>query len=431
MPVAALAASEDEIEQILVSASRIGVVDQRVHVLDEADVDSAGFHPTDLLTLLPGFALSTAGPRGALSQARVRGAEANHLLVMVDGIQVNDPAAGSEFDFGSLDLAAIERLGFLAGPQSAVWGSDAIAGVLHFDTTPRVDGRRLRVGYGSHHTTDADITFAQVADRGYAKAVLGHVASDGTNAARTGAEDDGFANTTVHLGAGRQTGNWDLSVVARATEANAEYDPSPAPRYVPMDGDRTTRSRVTTVGATARLNGADRFVPWLTVASTHTNREHAADRVVSNATIGRRDVATLSGNLLLDRQRLNLTAEYETERFEQTGQATPFGDPNHRQRAATSSVATEYQTDFGMLSVSASARGDFNDAFQGALSYRLGAQHIPRHAGSSTWGVASKIQRSSNASATHRMCSSAIRICNPRRRLATRLAWRNRGPTGR
>ena len=166
VPVSALAASEDEIEQILVSASRIGVVDQRVHVLDEADVDSAGFHPTDLPTLVPGFALSTAGPRGALSQARVRGAEANHLLVMIDGIQVNDPAAGSEFDFGSLDLAAIERVEFLAGPQSAVWGSDAIAGVLHIDTTPRVDDRRLRVGYGSHHTTDADITFAQVAERG-------------------------------------------------------------------------------------------------------------------------------------------------------------------------------------------------------------------------------------------------------------------------
>ncbi len=330
----ALAASEDEvsskdeIEEMLVSASRIGVVDQRVHVLGEADVDSAGFHPTDLLTLLSGFALSTAGPRGALSQARVRGAEANHLLVMIDGIQVNDPGAGSEFDFGSLDLAAIERIEFLAGPQSAVWGSDAIAGVLQFDSTPRVDERRLRVGYGSLNTTDTNIAFAQVADRGYAKAALGHIASDGTNAARNGAEDDGFANTTVHTSAGRHGGNWDLSVVARATEADAEYDPSPAPRYVPMDGDRTTRSRVTTVGATARFNGADRFVPWLSIASTRTSREHAANRVVTNATIGRRDVATLSANLLRDHQRLDLTAEYETERFEQTGQATPFGDPN-------------------------------------------------------------------------------------------------------
>ena len=272
-----------------------------------------------------------------------------------------------------MDLAAIERIEFLAGPQSAVWGSDAIAGVLQFDTTPRVDERRLRVGYGSLNTTDTNIAFAQVADRGYAKAVLGHIASDGTNAARNGAEDDGFANTTVHTRAGRHGGNWDLSVVARATEADAEYDPSPAPRYVPMDGDRTTRSRVTTVGATARFNGADRFVPWLSIASTRTSREHAANRVVTNATIGRRDVATLSANLLRDHQRLNLTAEYETGRFEQTGQATPFGDPNHRQRAATSSVATEYQIDFGVLSVSASARRDFNDAFQNALSYRLGA----------------------------------------------------------
>ncbi|MCY4012451.1 MAG: TonB-dependent receptor [Gammaproteobacteria bacterium] len=379
-PVAAAAEDEDEdedeeeaLEEVRVAASRIGVVDQRVVVLDNDDLASTGFHPGDLLPLLPGFALATSGPRGSLSQARVRGAEANHLLVMIDGVAVNDPAAGSEYDFGNLDLTAIDGVEFLAGPQSAVWGSDAIAGVLHFDTTPEADSRRLRVGYGSHDTTNADLGVARVSERGHLKVGVGHIASDGTNAALDGTEDDGYANTTAHLAASREVGGWDLSLAARATEAEAAYDPSPAPLYIPMDGDRITTTDASLLRATARFVGKERFVPWLTVARNRTERAHATDGIVRNGTTGERDTVSLSANLLLERQRVNMTIEHVVERFDQAAPTTVFGDPNHGQRTRTSSVAAEYQRDLPLVSVSLSARADANSAFRHAFAYRLGA----------------------------------------------------------
>ena len=373
-PVAAAVEDEEEApEEVRVAASRIGVVDQRVAVLDNDDLASTGFHPGDLLPLLPGFALATSGPRGSLSQARVRGAEANHLLVMIDGVAVNDPAAGSEYDFGNLHLTAIDGVEFLAGPQSAVWGSDAIAGVLHFDTTPRADSRRLRVGYGSHGTTSADLGIARVSERGHLRVDVGHIASDGTNAALQGAEDDGFVNTTGHIAASREVGRWDLSFAARGTEAEAAYDPSPAPLYIPMDGDRITTTDASLLRATARFVGSERFVPWLTVSRNRTEREHAADGMVQNGTTGERDTVSLSANLLLEAQRVNMTIEHVVERFGQTGLATVFGDPNQSQRTRTSSVAAEFQRDLPLVSISVSARADANSAFRDAFAYRLGA----------------------------------------------------------
>ena len=375
MAAHAVAADDDqeELEEVRVAASRIGVVDQRVVVLDADDVASTGFHPADLLPLLPGFALATSGPRGSLGQARVRGAEANHLLVMIDGVAVNDPAAGSEFDFGNLDFTGVDGVEFLAGPQSAVWGSDAIAGVLHFDTTPEADSRRLRVGYGSHDTTNADLGIARVGDRGHLKVSVGHIASDGTNAALHGPEDDGFANTTAHLAGSREVAEWEFAFAARATEAEAAYDPSPGPLYIPMDGDRVTTTDASLLRATARFVGAERFVPWLTIARNRTEREHAADRVVGSGTTGERDTVSLSTNLLLDRQRLNMTVEHVVERFDQAGRATAFGDPNQSQRTRTSSLAAEYQRDLPLVSISVSARADANSAFRDAFAYRLGA----------------------------------------------------------
>ena len=364
---------EDEVVEVRVVASRIGVVDQRVVVLDADDLASSGFHPGDVLPMLPGFALATSGPRGSLSQARVRGSEANHLLVMIDGVAVNDPAAGSEFDFGNLDLTAIDGVEFLAGPQSAVWGSDAIAGVLHFDTTPQTDSRRLRIGYGSHDTTNADLGIARVGESGHFKVSAGHIASDGTNAALQGAEDDGYANTTAHLAASREAAGWDFGFAARATEAEAAYDPSPGPLYIPMDGDRLTTTNASLLRASARFVGVARFVPWLTIARNRTEREHAADGIVSNRTNGERDTVSLSTNLLLDRQRANLTIEHVVERFDQAAPATVFGDPNQSQRTRTSSVAAEYQRDMAPVSVSVSARSDANSAFGDAFAYRLGA----------------------------------------------------------
>lgn len=365
--------AELAIEEVVVTASRIGSVDQRVVVMDEAEVDEAFFHAADALRVLPGLALSATGHRGSLTQARVRGAESNHLLVLLDGVALNDPALGSEFNFGALDFAGVQRVEYLAGPQSAIWGSDSLAGVLYLDTTPRRDASRLALGVGSHGTVDADVEFARVSGDRHAAVAVGRVVSDGTNPAATGDEDDGFANTTAHVNLGRSWNRWQASVAARLTDTDIDYDSTPGPRYLPADGDRNAQGRSEVVHGALRFGATDNIESWLTIASSRDRNRQYADGAFTDGTVGRRDAASLATNFDFDIQRVNVTVELERERIQQTGAAGPFGDPNQGQRINGKSIAAEYQVEVGRFAFSASARADSSDAFDDAFAYRLGA----------------------------------------------------------
>ena len=85
---------------------------------------------SDVLRDVPGIAVSvTAGQ----TQLRLRGAEANHTLFLIDGIEVSDPFFG-EFDLSTLIADDMAQIEILRGEQSALYGSDAIGGVIHYRT---------------------------------------------------------------------------------------------------------------------------------------------------------------------------------------------------------------------------------------------------------------------------------------------------------
>ena len=88
---------------------------------------------TFYLRLLPSTSVSMSGPAGSFTQVRIRGAEANHSLLFIDGIRANDPAAGNEPRFELLNADIISRVELVRGPQSALWGSEAIGGVVAVD----------------------------------------------------------------------------------------------------------------------------------------------------------------------------------------------------------------------------------------------------------------------------------------------------------
>ena len=364
-------------EEVLASASRIAPVDQRVVLLDAEDLDANAFLlGVDALRGLPGFALATSGNRGALAQARVRGAEANHLLVLLDGVALNDPGSGSEFDFGTLALAGVDQVEYLAGPQSAVWGSDALAGVLHLDTAPTESKRALGVGVGSHGATQVGGDLALVRERGHATMHVQRTASDGTNASLEGDEADGFANTTAHLSMARRTSRWRLDGKARWAQTTAEYDPSLAPKFLPADGDRRADGQSRLLLWSARFLGSERLTPWFALSSVATRRRHFAEGDWQSTVLGRRDTATLASNFTLGQQRFNATAELEAEHFEQVAPTTPFGNPNQRQRTFAIGIAAEYQLHLPRLGLTASVRRDVNDEFANAFAYRVGITSV-------------------------------------------------------
>jgi vitamin B12 transporter len=88
----------------------------------------------DVLREIPGIAVSRTGSFGGQVDVRIRGAESNHTLVLIDGIKVNDPSLGQFFDFSQLLAGDIERIEVLRGPQSSIYGSEAIGGVINIVT---------------------------------------------------------------------------------------------------------------------------------------------------------------------------------------------------------------------------------------------------------------------------------------------------------
>ena len=120
---------------IVVTASRLPepVTDSAasVSMVDPALLDHLGEPAiTAYLRLLPSISVATGGPLGSFAQVRIRGAEANHSLLFIDGIRANDPAAGNEPRFELLNADIASRVELVRGPQSALWGSEAIGGVI-------------------------------------------------------------------------------------------------------------------------------------------------------------------------------------------------------------------------------------------------------------------------------------------------------------
>ena len=369
-----LSAAGAELETVVVHASRLGGADQNAVVLTEEDLDAqrAG-RAEDALRGLPGLALARSGNVGGLTQARVRGAEANHLLVMLDGIELNNPAAGSEVDFAHLSLAGAARVELVNGPQSAVWGSDALAGLLYIDTTPTSDVTRLDVGGGSHATNAATVHVARVGPQGHVAALASHFGTGGANIARRGDEEDGYRNATLHLNAARQVGPFTLSAVARAVDAESEYDPTPFPNYLPADGDNEGHGRRRYFKLQARRDDTGRWQPTLAVTSARSHDTTLAAGAAAGTVLGERQTLSFANQFALtEAHRFAITVERERQRFRQRAAATPFGDPNQRRRMATDSAALEYQFRAGTAMASLAARFDANSAFGDAHAWRAG-----------------------------------------------------------
>lgn len=108
-----------------------------MHTMDRVQIEALQKTTvTGILKTLPGLLVEEQGGPGGLAAVSIHGAEANFTLVLLDGVAVNDPtnSRGGGYDFGNLDTADIERIEVVYGAQSAIYGSDALAGVIHIIT---------------------------------------------------------------------------------------------------------------------------------------------------------------------------------------------------------------------------------------------------------------------------------------------------------
>ena len=194
--------AENPLPEIVVTATRIDATAAETpgaRVVTDRDIERRGaVFAADILPDAPGLSVYRAG-FGGVTSVRMRGAGQDKSLVLVDGVPVNDPSqpAGG-FDFAGFDLADTLRIEVLSGPQSSLWGSDAIGGVIAF-TSRELDGLRAEAEAGSFDTVRGRVA-AGVAEDGYALgAFISRYKSEGVSAAAGGTEADGFDSTAWGL----------------------------------------------------------------------------------------------------------------------------------------------------------------------------------------------------------------------------------------
>lgn len=190
---------------------------------------------SDLLATTPGVTVSRNGGPGALTALRIRGAEGDQTLVLIDGVRANDPSStGGGYDFGNLLAGAIERVEVLRGPNSIVWGSQALGGVVNIVTRQPQYGLSAdaNMEYGSEDQFSGNATLGYANDSVKAGVSAGYLRTDGISQAAFGTEADGYRqfNASGRLSVDFAPG-FGADVAAYYTDSRLELDGYAPPTY--------------------------------------------------------------------------------------------------------------------------------------------------------------------------------------------------------
>jgi vitamin B12 transporter len=238
------------LETQVVSATRIATpaaqLGSSVTVITAADIAAKQLRTVpDVLRLVPGLNVVQSGGPGGVTSVFMRGTNSNHTKVLIDGIDVSDPSnAGATFDFGQLLASDIERIEVLRGPQSGLYGSDAIGGVISITTRSGKGPFHLAGSLegGSFHTFNQDISLGGATDQFQYAANVEHLHTGSTpvtplDLLQPGEprlndyEDNVTASTRLGY---TVTPGFDLSLVGRFTDAHYAFtgdDPFSFPSF--------------------------------------------------------------------------------------------------------------------------------------------------------------------------------------------------------
>jgi len=231
LPQAALA-TEPRQPTVQVTATRTPVSADAAlaHVSVITREEIAASATLDLPALLrreAGIDVARGGGIGQQTSVFVRGTNSNHVLVLIDGVRVSSANTGG-YAWEHLPLGEIERIEIVRGPRAALYGSDAIGGVIQVFTR-RADGPEASIAAGNHDTQAVSAGIGGDNARGRIGVRIASMRSGGINAQRPDGfafdpDDDGFDSQTLSLGAAIALGDQQLALDGMATHSDVEFD---------------------------------------------------------------------------------------------------------------------------------------------------------------------------------------------------------------
>lgn len=266
--------------EVVVTASRIEEAAEAaassITVITRKEIEQKQYRTVfDALRDVVGLDAVRSGGPGSLSSVFLRGTKSEHTLVLVDGVEVNDPSsAGRVFNFAHLSAANVERIEVLRGPQSTLYGSDSMGGVINVITRKGKGplSGELSVEAGSFNTFRERLGLS--GGTGKAHYALGVDRLDSTGISAAGekygnTEKDGVRNTSYSGRAGyRVSDRADVEVILRGHEARTEIDAKSGAGG--DDPNRVATSRMFSALVRGSLAATDRWNQILTVGRVET-----------------------------------------------------------------------------------------------------------------------------------------------------------------
>ena len=371
-----------ELDEVIVTATRLPSAAEDipgVRVIDEAEIDARqAVFAIDVLNTVPGLSVFRTGGAGGSTSLRLRGAESDKTLVLIDGVPVNDPSLpDGGVDLSSFDLADVARIEVLAGPQGSIWGSDAIGGVVAF-TTRELDGWRAQAEFGSRDTLRGSAAFGVASAERALGASISGLSTDGVSAVATGTEDDGFDTWTASVNGRQRMGSVELDGRLRYTAAEVEQD-GYDDFFVFGDTDSWYESQAWSGFVRGRVN-AFRLAHTLSLSAFDIARESHSQ--FGSSFEADRQVWRWTGEAGSPADPLAFVVGAEREDIAATLSA---GDAQH---GATSAFGVLRWRPFQRLTLNGSLRHDNPDEYEGettarvSAAYRLGAGFVA----SAAWG---------------------------------------------
>jgi vitamin B12 transporter len=222
--------------EVLVTANRLetpaGEVGSSQTVITREELDRLQRTTLyDVLRSVPGLNVAQSGGPGSPASVFIRGANSGQTLVLIDGVEVNDPISTTRsFNFADLTTDNIERVEIVRGPQSTLYGSDAIGGVINVITRKGVGapGLSLSVEGGSFNSWRERLWSGGGTDTVNYSLGLSRQDSDGISAAAVdqgNSEEDGYENSSVSVRVGfTPVENFRVNVIARYTDSTTDLD---------------------------------------------------------------------------------------------------------------------------------------------------------------------------------------------------------------
>ncbi len=325
-----------------------------VSIVDRETIEQSGATGLgDVLARLPGIEMARSGGPGGTTSMFVRGAETRFTAVYVDGVRVDSQAGSGGTTWEAIPLTQIERIEVLRGPAAAVYGSDAVAGVIQIFTKKGEAGVApyVGVGAGSHGTYRAEAGVSGASGAvDYALGITRET-SKGFNAKKDGNPDrDDYRGTSA---SGRL--GWQLNTAHRL-EGNFLYNDTDSGYDVSKTADDRSLHRLQALGLGWQAQWSDSYKTRLSVTDSR-------DRYETRPSVYFTDTR-LRGYLFFNELRVGahqFTAALERREDELTNESVSSGMRSRAQNA----LALGYGLRMGAHTVQLNTRHDEDSEFGG------------------------------------------------------------------